>query len=185
MDVRGELKPGRDFIIALGLSAIAAAAIFSAPGPAFPVLHTILNTGIALGTVAVSLLFWDLGWRTRAPLIRFLAIVFVVVGVLEIQHVLAALEPASASETLNDLLWRLRSGTWAPPAYLLPLGMGAASLIAPSPRASKTLFAAGRSAARLACSRCSSGCRATRRPAGWASSARRWSWCRCCGSRWA
>ena len=29
-------------------------------------LHTILNTGIALGTVAVSLLFWDLGWRTSA-----------------------------------------------------------------------------------------------------------------------
>ena len=49
----------------------------------FPVLHTILNTGIALGTVAVSLLFWDLGWRTREPLMRFPAIVFAVVGVLE------------------------------------------------------------------------------------------------------
>src|SRR6476659_507333 len=96
LDVRGELKPGRDFIIALGSSAIFAAAIFAAPGPGFPVLHTILNTGIALGTAAVSLLFWDLGWRTREPLIRFLAIVFAVAGVLEIQHVLAALDPATA-----------------------------------------------------------------------------------------
>lgn len=141
MDVRGELRPGRDFIIALGISLLAGVGIFSAPGPAFPVLHTILNTGIALGAVAVSLLFWDLGWRTNAAQIRFMAIVFAVAGFLEVLHVLAALEPASASAAVNDTLRRLRSGTWGPPAYLLPLGVGITLWIAPSPRASKTAFA--------------------------------------------
>jgi signal transduction histidine kinase/ActR/RegA family two-component response regulator len=141
LDVRGELKPGRDFIIALGLSAVAAAAIFAAPGPVFPILHTILNTGIALGACAVSLLFWDLGWRTGTLLIRLLAIVFAVAGVLEIQHVVAGLEPSTASSSLNDLLIRLRSGTWAPPAHLLPLGVGAAIWVSTNPRTSKSLFA--------------------------------------------
>ncbi|HEV8442726.1 MAG TPA: hypothetical protein VGQ27_04570, partial [Steroidobacteraceae bacterium] len=140
MDVRGELKPGRDFIITLGLTAVAAAAIFGAPGPVFPVLHTILNTGIALGTAAVSLLFWDLGWRTREPLIRYLAVVFAVAGVLEIQHVLAALDPATGSDRLNSILWGLRSGTWAPPAYLLPLGAGAALLVERRPGISMAMF---------------------------------------------
>ena len=148
MQDSGELKPGRDIFIMLAVCAIAAAAIFSAPGPGFPVLHTILNTGIALVTVAVSLLFWDLGWRTGESLVRFMAIVFAVAGVLEVLHVLAALEPASASEGLNRLMRRLRSGTWAPPAYLLPLGIGDVLLWIAPPRARPSaVFAIGTMAA--------------------------------------
>ena len=143
MQDSGELKPGRDIIIMLGVSAIAAASIFSAPGPTFPILHTILNTGIALVTVVLSLLFWDLGWRTGDPLVRFMAIIFAVAGFLEVLHVLAALEPASALESLNQVWRRLRSGTWAPPAYLLPLGLGFLLLGGPPPRTSNTVFALG------------------------------------------
>jgi signal transduction histidine kinase/ActR/RegA family two-component response regulator len=139
----GELKPGRNIFIMLGVCAIAAASIFSAPGPTFPILHTILNTGIALVTVVLSLLFWDLGWRTGDPLVRFMAIIFAVAGFLEVLHVLAALEPASASEILNQVWRRLRSGTWAPPAYLLPLGLGFLLLAGPPSRTSKTVFALG------------------------------------------
>jgi len=126
VDDGGDLQPGRDFIIALAIAVAADAAIFLAPGVEFPVLHTILNTGIALGTCAVSLLFLDLGMRTGAPLLRRMATIFAVVGVLEIMHVLAALEPASASDLINELHRHLRSGAWAPPAYLLPLGIGIA-----------------------------------------------------------
>src|SRR3954467_10563865 len=123
VDVTAELRPGRDFSIAIGASLVAGIGIFSAPGHAFPILHTILNTAITLATAAMSVLFRDVGWRTRAAPLRFMAIVFAVAGVLQILHVLSALEPASASEQLDQALRRLRSGTWAPPAYLLPLGV--------------------------------------------------------------
>ena len=124
MDKRGELSPGRDFSIALAITLLAGVAIFSAPGPAFPTLHTILNTGIAIVTAVVSLLFWDVGVRSGSILVRYMAIVFAVAGVLEVMHVIAALEPSSGSQWLNNIHQRLRSGTWAPPSYLLPLGVG-------------------------------------------------------------
>ena len=143
MDDGGDFRPGRDFIIALAISVAAGAAIFSAPGAEFLVLHTILNTGIALGAVAVSLLFLDLGMRTGQPLLRYMAIIFAVAGLLEILHVLAALEPASASEFFNEVHRRLRSGTWAPPAYLLPLGIGIAMSIPTTSRLSRHVFALG------------------------------------------
>jgi len=140
LDDEVELKPGRDFIIALVLSVMAGAAIFSAPGPTFPVLHTILNTALALVTGVVSLLFWDLGWRNRDNLVRSLAIVFAVAGVLENLHVLAALEPASAHAGFNEVVRSLRSGTWAPPAYLLPLGIGITAWLAPKLNYSRTAY---------------------------------------------
>ena len=156
------------------VTAIAGAAIFSAPGPGFPVLHTILNTGIALATVAVSLLFWDLGWRTGEIRVRFLAIVFAVAGVLEVLHVMAALEPSSASEELNAVVHGLRSGTWAPPAYLLPLGTAIVLWWKPTPT---TLRSCCSRSARWrrppACLRCSSRCRVIPSPDFSASSARR------------
>jgi signal transduction histidine kinase/ActR/RegA family two-component response regulator len=140
---RGELKPGRDLSITLAVCACAGVAIFSTPTPTFPVLHTILNSGIALVTVVLSLLFWDLGWRTGGTLVKFIAILFAVVGVLEVLHVLAALEPSSGSETFNEVLRRLRSGTWAPPAYLLPLGMAVLLWTQRPSRAAITIFATG------------------------------------------
>ena len=130
LDVKTELKPGQDFLIVLFVSVLGGVAIFSAPVSGFPILHTMLNTGIALGIVIVSLLFSDLGWRTGELLVRYLAIVFAVAGVLEIMHVLAALEPSLASERVNEIIRRMRYSTWGPPAYLLPLGIAAAFLVA-------------------------------------------------------
>jgi signal transduction histidine kinase/ActR/RegA family two-component response regulator len=145
----GELKPGRDLLITLATCAVAAVAIFTTPADTFPILHTILNTGIALVTVIMSLLFWDLGWRTGGSFVRFTAILFAVVGMLEVLHVLAALEPSSASETFNGLLRRLRSGTWAPPAYLLPLGMAVLLWTGRPSRAAVAIFATGTIAAAI------------------------------------
>jgi len=143
VDDGGDLKPGRDFTIALAISVAAGAAIFTARDAQFLVLHTILNTGIALGTVAVSLQFLDLGMRTGAPLLRYMAIIFAVAGLLEVLHVLAALEPASASELFNEAHRRLRSGTWGPPAYLLPLGIGIAMRMPATSRLLRHVFALG------------------------------------------
>ena len=149
MHVGDELKPGRDFAIALTICALAGVVIFSAASPGFPVLHTILNTGIALATAVLALLFWDLGWRTGAPRVHFLAIILAVTGVLEILHVLAALEPSTSSELVNDTLRRWRSGTWAPPAYLLPLGMGLLLWISPVKPAGAIVIPQGESKAPL------------------------------------
>ena len=143
MQEQGELKPGRDLGLTLAICAIAAIAIFTTPAPTFPILHTILNTGIALVTVVLSLLFWDLGWRSGASLVTFTAILYAVVGVLEVLHVLAALEPSSASESFNRVLQSLRSGTWAPPAYLLPLGMAVLLWTRRPTRAAMAVFATG------------------------------------------
>ena len=143
MDISRALKPGRDFVISLGICLIAGALIFAAPGTEFPVVHTILNTGIALAAVLLSLLFWDLGRRTVAAAARFSAIVFAVVGVLEVFHVLAALDPSSAWEPLNSFLRQFRVATWPPPAYLLPLGLAAAAWLGPRRPASNAVFAAG------------------------------------------
>ena len=143
MDVKTELKPGQDFLIVLLVSVLGGAAIFSAPSADFPILHTMLNTGIALGIVMVSLLFSDLGWRTGEVLVRYLAIVFAVTGVLEVMHVLDAPEPSTGSEWLNDIVRRLQISTWGPPAYLLPLGIAAAFLIAPQARVSSFAFGIG------------------------------------------
>jgi signal transduction histidine kinase/ActR/RegA family two-component response regulator len=127
VDVSRELKPGQNFLITLGVCLVAGAAVFSAPVSGFPTLHTILNTGIALVAIMLSLLFFDLGRRTGEAQVRFNAIVFAVVGVLEVFHALAALDPTSAYEAVNDVLRRYRSSTWAPPSYLLPLGLAASA----------------------------------------------------------
>jgi len=140
LDVRTELKPGQDFLIVLVVSVLGGAAIYTAPGSDFPLLHTMLNTGIALGIVVVSLLFSDLGWRTGEVLVRYLAIVFAVTGVLEVMHVLDAPEPSTASAWFNEFVRQLEISTWGPPAYLLPLGIAAAFLIAPRARVSSFAF---------------------------------------------
>ena len=140
MDVRQALKPGRDFVFAIAICGIAAALIFSAPVTGFPTLHTILNTGIALVAIVLSLLCFDLGWRTREVPVRYNALLFAVVGVLEVLHVLAALDPTSAFEPLNEVVRQYRSGTWAPPAYLLPIGLIASAWFARRPRATALKF---------------------------------------------
>jgi signal transduction histidine kinase/ActR/RegA family two-component response regulator len=140
VDVSRELTPGRDFIFATAVCGVAGAAIFSAPVNGFPTLHTILNTGIALVSIVLSLQCFDLGRRTGEMPVRFDAILFAVVGALEALHVLAALDPTSASEPLNQVVRQYRSGTWAPPSYLLPIGLAASAWFARRPDATALKF---------------------------------------------
>src|SRR4051812_21310693 len=115
--------------------------IFTAPVSSFPTVHTILNTGIALVAVGLSLLFWDLGSRTGDTSVRLTGIVFAGVGLLEIAPLLAPLDPSSRSEPLNELLREYRVSTWAPPSYLLPLGLAATSWAARRGRHGELVFA--------------------------------------------
>jgi hypothetical protein len=45
---------------------------------------------------------------------------------------LAALEPATDSRPVDETMRSPRSGAWAPPAYLLPLGVGPRPWISPA-----------------------------------------------------
>ena len=67
----------------------------------------------------LAFLLWDLGWRTGQSLPRLEAVCFTVVAVLELLHVITALDFAEAP----DAAVLLRLGTWSPAAYLLPLGL--------------------------------------------------------------
>ena len=127
MDGRPELHPGRDFLAAFGVCLLASVAVLTLPGRDFPTLHTILDTSVFLVTGVLALLLWDLGWRTGEVLARFNAIVFATVAVLQFLHVLTALEFYSGMPDMHRIAAQWRPGTWPPPAYLLPLGLGAAA----------------------------------------------------------
>ncbi|MEO8061328.1 MAG: ATP-binding protein [Pseudomonadota bacterium] len=147
MDVRRQLRPGRDFLIAMGACLTTGIAILWLPQHDFAVVHSILDTGIFLTTGVLALLLWDLGWRTAEILVRFKAVVFAVVCLLYFIHVSTALDIFADSAERAHLTDLLRPATWSPPAYLLPLGLGIAAWLRHRGRGSSLLLAVGLSAA--------------------------------------
>ncbi|HEU4780054.1 MAG TPA: ATP-binding protein, partial [Steroidobacteraceae bacterium] len=119
MDVQHSLNPGREvFAVALLLLTAMVAVILSATDD-LPALHSILDTAVFMVSAVLAFLLWDLGWRTRQLLPRLQAVVFTVVAVLELLHVITALDFTEAPSAAV----LLRLGTWSPAAYLLPLGL--------------------------------------------------------------
>jgi PAS domain S-box-containing protein len=103
-------------------------------------LHTILDTGVALTGALVALLLWDVSRRTDQSWPLFLAISFAMLALGELFHVLAVLEWLGTGPGADV---RLRAGTWGPPAYLLPIGVGASLLLRNRPRSFAWLLALG------------------------------------------
>jgi len=89
------------------------------PDTFFPALHPILDTGVFLLSALLAFLLWDLGWRAGQLLPRLKAVCFTVVAVLELLHVITALD---FPETHRFALL-LTLGTWSPATYLLPTGL--------------------------------------------------------------
>jgi signal transduction histidine kinase len=106
-----------------------------------PALHTVLDTSVALTGALIALLLWDISRRHERGRRLFLAITFALVAMGELLHVVAVLGWLDSGP---DADVRLRAGTWGPPAYLLPIGIGAALLLRgrPRPRWFSWLFAA-------------------------------------------
>jgi signal transduction histidine kinase/ActR/RegA family two-component response regulator len=147
LDVRRELHPGRDFVTMLCVCLLASVAVLAWPGQNFPALHTILNTCIFLVSGVLTLLLWDMGWRTGEVLARFNSIAFAMAGVLLLLHVLTALDLSGISPQLQSMAAHSLPGTWSPPAYLLPLGLGVAAWFKYRQRGSALILALGLSAA--------------------------------------
>ncbi len=119
MEVRPALNPGREMFAVVSLLLIAMAAVVLSASENFPALHSILDTAVFLLSAVLAFLLWDLGWRAGQMQARLMAVCFAVVALLELLHVLTALD-FSAAPRFAGLL---RLGTWSPAAYLLPLGL--------------------------------------------------------------
>ncbi len=105
-----------------------------------PALHTVLDTSVALTGALVALLLWDVSRRSGETWPLLLAISFAMLAVGELLHVLAVLGWLGGGPAADV---RLRAGTWGPPAYLLPIGVGAALLLRNRPRWVAGPFALG------------------------------------------
>ena len=96
MDAGRTPKPGREMFTVVALVLLAPAAVVMSVGQDFPTLHGILDTAAFLLTALVAFLLWDLGWRTGQRLARLKAVCFAVVALLDLLHVITALDFAQA-----------------------------------------------------------------------------------------
>ncbi|HKP23906.1 MAG TPA: ATP-binding protein [Dongiaceae bacterium] len=89
----------------------------------YPILHTILDTGVGLTAAVLAALLWVMGRHVGVPFLIWLAIAFGGAALLHLIHVLVVAEwpgglaSAPAAEPLT-------AATWASGAYLLPLAIG-------------------------------------------------------------
>ena len=116
------MNPGREMTLVAALLLMAMTAVVMSDSNIFPALHSVLDTAVFMVSAVLAFLLWDLGWRTGQLLPRLQAMCFTVVAVLELLHVITALNFAEAP----NFVWLVRLGSWSPAAYLLPLGLLAA-----------------------------------------------------------
>jgi signal transduction histidine kinase/ActR/RegA family two-component response regulator len=119
-------RSGRDLLVAVSVSLLAAVAVAFASTRDFPSLHAILDTSALLISCALTLVLRDLGKRTGRHLQTRMAIAFSIVAVFELMHVVASLGMTAESAAIRHFSLALFPGTWPPTAYLLPLALGAA-----------------------------------------------------------
>jgi PAS domain S-box-containing protein len=104
-----------------------------------PALHTVLDTSVALTGALIALLLWDISRRIDQSWPLLLAVSFGMLAVGELLHVLAILGWLGGGPNADI---RFRAGTWGPPAYVLPAGVGAALLFRSRDRTFAWLFGA-------------------------------------------
>lgn len=93
----------------------------------YPNLHEILDTAMFLLSGVLSLLLWDLGARLSQPLLRWLAISFVLTSCLEFLHVLTTVGGDLGFVSRWEGI--LRPSSWPPGAYCLAIGTAGSVLL--------------------------------------------------------
>jgi len=104
MDVRRSLNPNREMLAVALLLLMAMVAVTQSASDDFPALHSILDTAVFMGSGVLAFLLWDLGWRTGQSRPRLEAVCFTAVGILELLHVITALDFAEAPDATVLLL---------------------------------------------------------------------------------
>ena len=92
----------------------------------YPELHTMLDTGMFLMSVVLTVLLWEIGRRLGRGFPIWLATSFGVTALFEFVHVTATIEWWAVVAPILAIPDWLRPTTWGPSAYLLPIGIGAA-----------------------------------------------------------
>jgi PAS domain S-box-containing protein len=94
-------------------------------GDDLPQLHLLLDTAMFALSGMLALLFWEVGRRLDRAFYKHLSIGFAAVAALEVLHAMVSVEWTGPLAVIARLSDDLRPLTWPPPAYLLPLGIGA------------------------------------------------------------
>lgn len=94
-------------------------------GEDLPELHTILDTAMFALSAILALLLWEVGSRLERAFYQHLSISFAAVAGLEALHATVSVDWTGPLDVIVRLSDDLRPLTWSPPAYLLPLGIGA------------------------------------------------------------
>src|SRR6187402_2611863 len=129
MGFERELQPVRNLVYAFALLALCAAAILATPANESPYMHTFFDSGMVVVSGVLTLLLWDIGWRTSDSLTRLLAVAIGVTAAFELFHILTALEFSRDAIEAARLPKLLRPVTWPPTAHVLPIGLAAALLL--------------------------------------------------------
>lgn len=107
-------------------------ALFAAGRANYPNLHTALDTAMCMLAGILALLLWDLGSRTSLPFTKWLAACFALTGLVDLLHVLVAVEWSGTLATITEMHDVWRPATWPVSAYLLAIGVGCVLLLARS-----------------------------------------------------
>jgi PAS domain S-box-containing protein len=90
-----------------------------------PELHTVVDTVMIVLSTMLALLYWDIGNRLDRPFAKHLSITFAAVSVLDLLHGMVSVEWSGPLAWAARISSDLRLLTWLPPAFVLPLGVGA------------------------------------------------------------
>src|SRR5688572_18730064 len=126
--------------LAIALSAVFVGyAVMLYFGAGNPSLHTIFDTSTVVIAVLAALLLWDVSRRTGESWLLFLTISFAMAALGDLYHLAVVLGTLDLEPTSVEL----RTGTWGPSAYVLPIGLGASLLLRDRPRSFAWPFALG------------------------------------------
>lgn len=104
----------------------------------YPNLHLVLDTGSALLSGVLALLFWDVGTRVGRAFPIWVSASFALTSASELVHVLVTIDWWGALAPIAREHDLLRPATWPLAAHILPLGLGA-SLVAARRESSRAL----------------------------------------------
>jgi PAS domain S-box-containing protein len=90
----------------------------------YPAMHTILDTAILLLSCVLALFLWDIGWRLEQGFPRWVAASFAVASLMEALHMAVTIDWFGRLAPISHAASLLRPATWAPAAYVLPVGIG-------------------------------------------------------------